>query len=399
MYHIEMVLLLLISPLLFTAQQSPEIRLTNPSTLALYKPTWYRGYEYNITWEIINAEKNISIYLVDNNFDNINNHPDFRTIYEIAVNIPSHGFYLWHIMSNVPTIIDGSIQIKARAQNTMNSRRIVVGQSSKINVDKPFGSIIIYKIAITRANKGSYNYNYNERNRNLNLKRGDIIDIHWNVTTSNKNIFEKLMKDIRPLFNITCTFSQPINVAKALPMASNIETQKYSYTIPNKKGENTFFDQIDGDYKVEIVSNRDAVPEQIAYYNLISTNSDATFQFKLSLQEVLINLHASNTKCYIGKLCEIQYSIQPSVIGKVSISLILFDKSYLLGTNITGIINKDNSDTDDTGDAAMFKFQFIPKAEHIGNVGRFRLSPIEYNSYMYKAESTQTTNKIQILCK
>ena len=60
MHHIEIVLLLLISPLLFTAQQSPEIRLTNPSTLALYKPTWYRGYEYNITWEIYskNVESN-----------------------------------------------------------------------------------------------------------------------------------------------------------------------------------------------------------------------------------------------------------------------------------------------------------------------------------------------------
>ena len=79
MHHIEIVLLLLISPLLFTAQQSPEIRLTNPSTLALYKPTWYRGYEYNITWEIINAEKNIIIKVI------IDNSTRWKTLFSFII--------------------------------------------------------------------------------------------------------------------------------------------------------------------------------------------------------------------------------------------------------------------------------------------------------------------------
>ena len=40
----------------FPIPGSPEIKITSPSTLNIYKPTWYRGHIYNITWKIINTE-------------------------------------------------------------------------------------------------------------------------------------------------------------------------------------------------------------------------------------------------------------------------------------------------------------------------------------------------------
>ena len=52
-------------------QQSPEIKITNPSTLISFKPTWYVSGAYNITWRSVNTEPNVSIYLVDNTFDRI----------------------------------------------------------------------------------------------------------------------------------------------------------------------------------------------------------------------------------------------------------------------------------------------------------------------------------------
>ena len=68
-------------------QQSPEIKITNPSTLISFKPTWYVSGAYNITWRSVNTEPNVSIYLVDNTFDRINNKPNFQIVYDIANNI------------------------------------------------------------------------------------------------------------------------------------------------------------------------------------------------------------------------------------------------------------------------------------------------------------------------
>ena len=122
-----------------SSSSSPEIKITSPSTLNIYKPTWYRGYIYNITWKIINTETNVSIYLMNNHFDRINNKPDFQIIYEIANNLDdSQGYFLWNVDGNVPEIVDGSIQIRARTHTQKKSYRIVIGQSSKINIDRVF---------------------------------------------------------------------------------------------------------------------------------------------------------------------------------------------------------------------------------------------------------------------
>ena len=45
-----------------SSSSSPEIKITSPSTLNIYKPTWYRGYIYNITWKIINTDHYVMIH-------------------------------------------------------------------------------------------------------------------------------------------------------------------------------------------------------------------------------------------------------------------------------------------------------------------------------------------------
>ena len=132
-------------------QQSPEIKITNPSTLISYKPTWYVSGAYNITWRSVNTEPNVSIYLVDNTFDRINNKPNFQIVYDIANNINDNGFFVWRIHTSVPTLIDASIQIIARAKNYYKSYRTVIGQSSKIDIDRPYVNIKIYAIRRIRV--------------------------------------------------------------------------------------------------------------------------------------------------------------------------------------------------------------------------------------------------------
>ena len=64
---------------------------------------------------------------------------DFQIIYEIANNLDdSQGYFLWNVDGNVPEIVDGSIQIRARTHTHKKSYRIVIGQSSKINIDRVF---------------------------------------------------------------------------------------------------------------------------------------------------------------------------------------------------------------------------------------------------------------------
>ena len=160
-------------------QQSPEIKITNPSTLISFKPTWYISGTYNITWRSVNTERNVSIYLVDNTFDRINNKPNFQIVYEIARNIDVNGFHVWRIHANVPILIDASIQIIARAKKYYLSHRMVKGQSSKIDIDKPYGNIRIYGIKRIKVDGGESSH---ELPATVELKRGDSIEMHWNVT-------------------------------------------------------------------------------------------------------------------------------------------------------------------------------------------------------------------------